>query len=48
MSKTKVSWSKEGLNPVTGCTKLSEGCQHCYAERLHLPHQIGFDYANHY
>ena len=24
----------ESWNPVTGCTKVSEGCRHCYAERF--------------
>jgi protein gp37 len=27
-----VRW--ESWNPVTGCTKVSEGCRHCYAERF--------------
>lgn len=30
---TKISWAKETLNPVKGCTKVSEGCTACYAER---------------
>lgn len=32
MSKTKISWSEFTWNPVTGCSKISEGCRHCYAE----------------
>lgn len=36
MSKTKIQWTDETWNPVTGCTKISEGCQHCYAERMAL------------
>ncbi|KJS85132.1 MAG: hypothetical protein JM58_09135 [Peptococcaceae bacterium BICA1-8] len=31
---TKIEWATETWNPVTGCTKISEGCQNCYAERL--------------
>ena len=32
MSKTKISWTERTWNPVTGCTKYSAGCAHCYAE----------------
>ena len=32
---TKIEWTDETWNPVTGCTKVSEGCDHCYAELLH-------------
>jgi protein gp37 len=31
---TKIEWAEESWNPVTGCTKISEGCIHCYAERM--------------
>jgi protein gp37 len=31
---TRIEWTDETWNPVTGCTKVSAGCQHCYAERL--------------
>lgn len=30
--KTKIEWSDATWNPVTGCTKVSPGCDHCYAE----------------
>ena len=30
---TKIEWTDETWNPVTGCTKVSQGCKHCYAER---------------
>ncbi len=30
---TKIQWTNETWNPVTGCTKVSQGCKHCYAER---------------
>jgi len=33
MSKSKIEWTDEVWNPVTGCTKVSAGCKHCYAER---------------
>lgn len=32
--KTKIQWATDTLNPVTGCTKISPGCQNCYAERF--------------
>lgn len=39
---TKIEWTDASWNPVTGCTRVSPGCQHCYAERLtatRLAHQ---------
>lgn len=32
--KTKIEWTEMTWNPVTGCTKISQGCEHCYAERF--------------
>ena len=29
-----IEWTNASWNPVTGCTKLSAGCDHCYAERF--------------
>jgi protein gp37 len=29
-----IEWTEGTWNPVTGCTKISAGCAHCYAERL--------------
>ena len=29
---SKIEWTDETWNPVTGCTKVSQGCKHCYAE----------------
>ena len=29
-----IEWTESTWNPVTGCTKISPGCKHCYAERL--------------
>lgn len=31
---TGIEWTDETWNPVTGCKKVSEGCRHCYAERM--------------
>ncbi|WP_243438175.1 DUF5131 family protein [Fundidesulfovibrio soli] len=31
---TKISWTDDTWNPVTGCTKHSAGCDNCYAERM--------------
>jgi protein gp37 len=31
---SSIEWTEATWNPVTGCTKVSPGCQHCYAERL--------------
>jgi protein gp37 len=32
MKKTKIEWTEATWNPSIGCTKISEGCAHCYAE----------------
>lgn len=31
---SKIEWTESTWNPVTGCTKISPGCQNCYAERF--------------
>ncbi len=31
---TDIEWADATWNPVTGCTKISPGCDFCYAERL--------------
>lgn len=33
MRKSKIEWTDATWNPVTGCTKVSAGCAHCYALR---------------
>lgn len=51
MSKTTIEWTDATWNPVTGCTKISAGCEHCYAERFAErwrgtpghPYENGFD-----
>ena len=36
MSESRIEWTEQTWNPVTGCTKVSPGCQHCYAEAMAL------------
>lgn len=31
---SSIEWTDSTWNPVTGCTKISPGCKHCYAERM--------------
>ena len=31
MATTSIEWTDKTWNPVTGCTKISKGCEHCYA-----------------
>lgn len=46
-----IEWTDATWNPVTGCTKISPGCDHCYAERFSErfrgthghPFETGFD-----
>jgi protein gp37 len=33
-TKSTIEWTEMTWNPVTGCTKVSQGCKHCYAERM--------------
>ena len=33
-TNSHIEWTDATWNPVTGCTKISPGCKHCYAERL--------------
>ena len=33
-TKSNIEWTEATWNPVTGCTKISPGCKHCYAERM--------------
>lgn len=32
MANSKIEWTNKSWNPVTGCSRVSEGCRHCYAE----------------
>lgn len=48
---SRIEWTEATWNPVTGCTKVSPGCAHCYAETLAErfrgvpghPYEKGFD-----
>ncbi len=50
-NSTSIEWTDATWNPVTGCTKISAGCDHCYAERFSErfrgtpghPFETGFD-----
>lgn len=50
-STTKIEWTDATWNPVRGCTKISPGCAHCYAETFSErfrgvpghPYERGFD-----
>ena len=50
-NKSSIEWTDATWNPVTGCTKISRGCDNCYAERFaerwrgvsDHPYQQGFD-----
>lgn len=33
-AQTAIEWTDTTWNPVTGCTKVGRGCDHCYAERI--------------
>jgi protein gp37 len=34
MATTKIEWADAVWNPITGCTPISEACDHCYAKRM--------------
>ena len=48
---SSIEWTQATWNPVTGCTKVSPGCGHCYAETFAErfrgvpghPYEVGFD-----
>jgi protein gp37 len=33
-TQTAIEWTDTTWNPVSGCTKVGRGCDHCYAERI--------------
>ncbi len=41
--RTAIEWADATWNPVTGCTKVSPGCAHCYAETM--TKRFGGDFA---
>ena len=42
--KSAIEWTDATWNPVTGCTKISPGCAHCYAEGITLRFKRGGPY----
>ena len=34
MAETTIEWTDKVWNPLRGCSRVSEGCQHCYAETM--------------
>jgi protein gp37 len=34
MAKSKIAWTEYSWNPTTGCSKVSPGCDNCYAESV--------------
>lgn len=41
-TKTGIEWTDRTWNPITGCTKISPGCAHCYAEAITQRFPNGF------
>jgi Bacteriophage protein gp37 len=35
-NNSSIEWTESTWNPITGCTKISQGCKNCYAERMAL------------
>ena len=33
-TQSEIEWTEQTWNPVTGCSKVSPGCKHCYAETM--------------
>ena len=33
-TQTSIEWTEQTWNPTVGCTKISSGCQNCYAETM--------------
>ena len=34
MADSKIEWTEKTWNPIRGCSRISEGCRNCYAERM--------------
>jgi protein gp37 len=39
-SQTKINWAESTFNPWEGCTKITSGCDHCYAEGRDARHLV--------
>lgn len=56
MAQSKIEWTEETWNPITGCSKCSAGCAHCYAESFakrlqamgNARYKNGFDVTIHF
>jgi len=56
MASSSIEWTQFTWNPLTGCTKISPGCKHCYAERMarrlkgmgQQRYRFGFDLTLHH
>jgi protein gp37 len=46
-NKSAIAWTDSTWNPVTGCSKVSPGCAHCYAETLSRRFGRSFDVTLH-
>lgn len=44
-TRTKISWADFTLNPWEGCTKVSDGCRHCYAETRNHRYAAGANWG---
>lgn len=33
-TNSRIEWTEQTWNPTVGCTKISPGCKHCYAESM--------------
>lgn len=40
MAKSRIEWTEEVWNPLTGCTRIGQGCKNCYAERMEIDHWL--------
>lgn len=40
--KSPIQWTEQTWNPVTGCTRVSPGCDHCFAFQLHDQRHIAW------
>jgi protein gp37 len=46
MSKSKIEWTEETWNPIVGCSKVTQGCKHCYAEQQFPRFRNRFGYGD--
>lgn len=46
MNKTNINWCDYTWNPITGCTKIAQGCKFCYAETIAKRFWNGRDFSD--